>query len=111
MVQEDEDILRFLDPWQEPVPLVGPIHGETRGVPLLLLGVGRRGRSLHDDVEQLITLLSDFVLREGSSQLHGFQSTVDLFGRRSGVTERLGQLLVDPRDLKAAFVTAKKRVI
>jgi len=111
MVQEDEDASRFLDPWQEFVPPVGPVHGETRGVPLLLLGVCEGGRSLHDDVEQLITLLGDLVLREGGDQLHGFQSTVDFIGRRSGVTERLGELLVDPCYLKAAFVTAKKRVI
>jgi len=102
MIQEGENVSRFLDPWQELVPLVGSVHGQTRG---------ERGLSLHDDVEQLIALLGDFVLREGGDQLHGFQSPVDLFGRRSGVTERLGELLVDPRDLKAAFVTAKKRVI
>ena len=103
--------MRFLDPWQELVPLVGSVRGETRGVPLLLLGGDRRGRSPHDDVEQLITLLGDFVLGEGGDQLHRFQSPVNLFSCRSGVTERLGQLLVDPRDLKAAFVTAKKILI
>jgi len=65
-------------------------------------------RSLHEDVEQLITLLGDFVLREGNDQLHRFRGPVDLLGSRGGVTERPSEPLADLNDLKAAFVTAKK---
>ena len=58
-------------------------------------------------MEQVITLSGGFILREGGNQLHRFQSPVDPRGGRGGITECLGELLVDPGDLKAAFVTTK----
>ena len=73
VIQENEDVLRIFDPRQELVPLAGPVHGETRGLPLLLLRVSEGDGSLHDDMEQSVTLLSDFVLGEGDDQLRGFQ--------------------------------------
>ena len=106
MIQENEDVLRILDPRQEFVPLVGAVYGETRGLPLLLLGVSEGDGSLHNDVEQLVTISGDFVLREGGDQLHGFQSTVDLVDGKERVPERLKELPVDPADLSVIFTTA-----
>jgi len=71
VIQEREDILRILDPRRELVPFVGSVHGQARCFPFLLRGIGGRNGGLHDDVEQLITLLGDVVLAEGSDQLHG----------------------------------------
>jgi len=102
VVQENEDALRFLDPQQELVPLVGTVQGETRSFPSLLLEVSDGERCLHDDVEQLVTLLGDFVLREGGDQLHDFQGVVDLVGR-SGVLN----VPVSFTKILGAFVTAK----
>jgi len=111
MIEENEDVLSILDPRQGLVPLIGPMHCETRGVPLLLLGVGEGGRSLHDNMKQLITLLGDSVLREGIDQLNRSQSAVGLFGGRSRVPEHLSELFVDPGDLRAAFVTVRKKYL
>ena len=104
VVQESENVVWILDPWQEFVPLVGTMHGESGGIPLLLLRVGERNGGLHDDVEQTITLLSDVVLRERSDKFHGFQCTVDLVGGWGGVPERLREFIVDSIDLRVDFV-------
>ena len=56
-------------------------------------------------MEQLITLLGDIVLAEGSDQLHGLQRAVDLVGGGVGAPERRRELVVDLGDLGAAFTT------
>ena len=68
MIWENEDVLGTLNPWQELAPFEGTVHDETKGLPLLLLGVSEGDGSLHNDVEQLITLWGNFVLREGGDQ-------------------------------------------
>jgi len=85
MVQENGDFLRIFDPRQELVPLVGTTYGETRNLPLLLPGASEGEGGLLDDVEQLVTLLGDFVLREGGDQSRGFQGVVYLVCGRSGI--------------------------
>lgn len=47
-------------------PLVGPVHGEMSSLPLPLLGVGEGLYCLHNDVEQLVTLVGSFILRGGA---------------------------------------------
>ena len=101
VIQVREDILRILDPRQELVPLVGPVHGQARSFPFLLRGIGGRNGGLHDDAEQLITLLGDIVLAERSDQLHGHQRAINFLGGGIGAPERRGELVVDPRDLGA----------
>jgi len=105
VIQERENILRIFDPRQELVPFVGPVHGQASSFPLLLRGIGGRDGGLHGDVEQLITLLGDIVLAEGSDQLHGHQRAINLVGGGIGAPERRRELVVDPRNLGAAFVT------
>ena len=63
--EENEDVLRILDPWQRSVPLIGSAHSEMKSLPFLLLGVGKGDWSLHDDMEQSVTLLRDLILRGG----------------------------------------------
>ena len=105
MAQEGKDVVRIFNPWEGFVPLVGTVHGEARS---LLLG--ERDRGLHNDVEQIVALLGDVVLGEGSDELHGLQSAVDFVGGGSGVPEGLGELLVDPRDLRFDFVAVTSRL-
>jgi len=108
VVQEREDILRIFNPGQELVPFVSPLHGQTRRFPSLLRGVGQRDEGLHDNVEQLVTLLSDIVLAEGGDQLHGHQRAINL-GGGIGAPECRRELVVDPGDLGAAFVTTAQQ--
>ena len=105
VIQEREDILRIFDPRQELVPFVSPVHGQARSFPFLLRGIDGRDGGQHDDVEQLVALLCNIVLAEGSDQLHGLQRAIDLVGGGVGAPERCGELVVDPGDLGAAFVT------
>jgi hypothetical protein len=86
------------------------MHGETRGFPLLLLRVGRGDGSLHNDMEQIVALPSHGGLREGNDELQGLQSMVDLGGDGSGVPERLGELLIDPVDLRVDFTAVTRRL-
>ena len=101
--------MRILDPWEELVPLVGPMHGQAKSLPLLLRGVGERDGGLHDDMEELVTLLGEIILAEGSDQLHGLQRAIDLVGGGIGAPEHRRELVVDPGDLRAAFVTIAGR--
>jgi len=110
VIQEREDILRILDPWEELVPFVGSVHGQASSFPFLLRGIGGRDGGLHDDVEQLITLLGDIVFAEGSDQLHGHQRAINLLGGGVGAPEGRRELVVDPGDLGAAFVTVEWRL-
>jgi len=105
VVQEREDILRIFDPWHELVPFVSPVYGQARSFPFLLRGIGGRDGILHDDVEQLITLLGNIVPAEGSDQPHDLQRVINLVRGGVGAPERRGELVVDPADLGDAFVT------
>ena len=64
---------------------------------------------LHDDVEQLVTLLGDIVLAEGSYQLHGHQRAINLVGGGIGAPERRRELVIDPGDLGATFVATARQ--
>ena len=63
-IQEDENVLRVLDPWQVLVLLVGAMHGEARGLMFLLLAEGERDWSLRDGVEEPVAPLCDVLLCE-----------------------------------------------
>ena len=110
VIQESKDVLRILDPWQEFIPFVGSVHGQTSGLPFLFFVVGIGERSLHDDVEEVITLRGDLVLGEGCDQFHDFQGVINLLGGGVGVLDRLDKLVVNPAELLVFFVTVMGRV-
>ena len=105
IIQEIEDVFRFLNPWQEFVPFVGAVHSETSGTPFLVFGVGVGDGGVHDDVEEVITFGGDIILGKGRNEFHSFKSVVDLLGGGGGVLDRLHELVVDPTDLLVLFVT------
>ena len=105
VIQEHEDILRILYSQQEPVPLAGSVHGQMRSLPLLLWGVGNRDGGLHDSMEQLVTLLGDIVLVEGSNSFHGLQGAINLVSGGIGAPNRRHELIVDSGNLRTALVT------
>ena len=53
---------------------MGSVHGEMRSLLCLLVRVGERDIILYDNIEQVVSLLGDFVLGEGNDQLHHGQS-------------------------------------
>ena len=104
MGQEGENVVRILNPWQEPIPLISTAHGEARNMPLLLLRVGGRYWSPHHGAEQVVTLLGGIVLSEGGDGFYDGYSVTDVFGSESRLPERLSELPVDSVDLRVNFM-------
>ena len=81
------------------------MQGETRNLPLLLLGVGVRDGSPHDSMEEVVTVPDYVGLGEWSNEPHGLQGVVNLSGSRGCVIERLHELRVDFVHLGVEFMT------
>lgn len=101
MCKELEEVVRILDPGEEPIPFVCTVNREPGGFPDVL-PVKRRGE---DDPEEAVAVLTDGVVLDGGDQPHSVARTIEFLDNM--VLERGLKLAVDLPEKSFGFRAGK----